>query len=99
MNPLDDTELDAIEARCDSATPAPWRAWVEGRDGMSGDTFIGQGTDERGSPQRLDLYLSRYPGDPPVSAADHDFIAHARDDVPRLVAEVRRLRTLLDGKH
>ena len=27
---------------------------------------------------------------------DHDFVAHARQDVPRLVAEVRRLRSTLD---
>jgi hypothetical protein len=30
-----------------------------------------------------------------ASVADQDFIAHARQDVPRLVAEVERLRRLL----
>ena len=90
---LDDSELDAIEARCRAATPGPWWAWVEGREGLGGDSFVGQGGDDEGSsPLRRDLYLSTYRGVSPVPPADYDFIAHARQDIPRLVAEIRRLR-------
>src|SRR5262249_26087653 len=36
------------------------------------------------------------PGVVEVTAADAEFIANARADVPRLVSEIRRLRALLD---
>lgn len=88
MEPLPNAELDAIEARCWAATPSPWWAWVEGRDGTSASSFIGRGLDGARHP---DLYLSTDPGER-VSTADYDFIAHARQDLPRLLAEVRRLR-------
>jgi hypothetical protein len=44
-----------------------------------------------------DMYVSRSSssGSRPASAADQDFIANARQDVPRLLAEVRRLRAAL----
>lgn len=95
---IDDAELDAMEQRCGAATPGPWWAWFEGRDGFGGDSFIGQGSDEPGTvPARRDLYLSTYKDEPPVPVADYDFIAHARQDVPRLIAEVRRLRRESDS--
>lgn len=59
--------------------------------GHSGDTFIGRGLD---GARHGDLYLSIYPGQM-ISVADLDFIAGARQDVPRLVAEVERLQRLL----
>jgi hypothetical protein len=37
-------------------------------------------------------------GSPLLTFADADFIAHARADVPALVAEVHRLRALVDGE-
>lgn len=45
----------------------------------------------RGPPDKRsdDLELSN------ASQADIDFVAHARQDIPRLVAEVRGLRTQL----
>jgi len=36
-----------------------------------------------------DIYLTG------ATVADQDFIAHARKDIPKLVAEVERLRKLL----
>jgi hypothetical protein len=39
------------------------------------------------------------PGVVEVTAADAQFIANARADVPRLVGEIRRLRTLLDHRN
>ncbi len=45
MNPLTDDQFDAIRRRCDLATASLWWVWVEGRDGLSGNTFIGLGGD------------------------------------------------------
>lgn len=83
---------DVGELRFDT-TPGPWWAWIEGRDGQSGDTFIGQG----GDPQQKDLYLSHGAGEGNVTDADVDFIAHARQDVPALLAEIRRLQAVTDA--
>ena len=82
--------LDVIEARALAATPGQWW-WVEGRDGTLGDRFIGRGGGIVGHPY---LYLATEPGER-VPPQDFDFIAHARQDVPSLVAEVRRLRRLV----
>ena len=94
---LTDAELAIIERRAALATPAPWKAFIEGRDHTSGADFIRTVGLDDASP---DLYLTH---DSPDRAGqvvaprhDHDFIAHARQDVPRLVAEVRRLRALLE---
>ncbi len=39
------------------------------------------------------ILVTSYGHDCPFATVeDHDFIAHARQDVPRLLAEVRRLR-------
>ena len=74
---LDDLELEAIRARCDGATVGPWRAFVEGRDHRGGDSFIRTGGLDDGSP---DLYVTN------ATIADLDFIANARQDIPRLLA-------------
>ena len=89
---LTDVELAAIERRCAEASPGPWQAFVEGRDHVSGDTFIMIGLgDERGA----DMYVSQDDerGRRWAAAQDLDFIAAARQDIPRLIAEVRRLRS------
>jgi hypothetical protein len=85
---LSDDELGAADARADAATRGPWESSVEGRDHDSGDSVI--------LTPGPDLYIS-YDQSPDEQqrAADLDFIAAARQDVPRLVAQVRRLRALL----
>lgn len=88
--PLSDAELDAIEARTQAATPGPWTSFVEGRDHESGSNFIMTGNAEnRGE----DIELLG------ATVADQDFIAASRQDVPRLVAEIRRLRKQLGGSN
>ena len=77
---LDDTELETIRRRCEQATPGPWTSFVEGREQMSGSDFIMTNGD--------DIYLSG------ATTADQDFIAHARQDIPRLLAEIARLKAL-----
>jgi hypothetical protein len=63
------------------------RVAVEGRDHWSGDNFIRIGGLDDNEP---DMYVMR--DTTPATTTDLDFIAHARQDVPRLLAEVRRLR-------
>jgi hypothetical protein len=85
MPEIPEEELREIEARCERASPGPWHSFIEGRDHTSGSSFIMTGPgDARGE----DIELSGATDD------DQDFIAHARQDVPRLIAEVRRLRRL-----
>ena len=81
--------LNEIEARCKAATPGPWVSYVEGRDHESGSNFIMTGPEgARGE----DIELSG------VTTEDQDFIAHARQDIPLLIAEVRRLMKILNTK-
>jgi len=75
---MTDEELEKIEARLRGAAPGPWVSFVEGRDHDSGDSFIQTPAE--------DIYLSG------ATVADQDFIAHAREDLPKLLIEVRRLR-------
>ena len=96
---LTDAELDQMARRADEATAAPWEAWVEGRDHLAGDSFIRTGGLDDNSP---DMYVTlsywkNGPSSVTAGADDLDFIAGARQDVPRLVVEVRRLRALLDA--
>jgi hypothetical protein len=87
MDVLDDAELEAIADRAEQAAPAPWVSSVEGRDFMSGDSFIATGAVDVSADSEISLTGA--------TAADQDFIAVARADVPRLVAEIRRLRRSL----
>ena len=84
---LSTLEILAIQDRCASASAGPWQSLVEGRDqALGGSSFIMTGPElERGN----DIYLDG------ATIADQDFIASARQDVPRLVEEVFRLRALL----
>jgi hypothetical protein len=77
---MTDEELDRIEARLHDATPGPWVSYVEGRDHDSGSSFIQTNAD--------DIELSG------ATIADQDLIAHARQDLPKLLIEVRRLRAV-----
>ena len=87
---MDDAELKAIEDRCQGASPGPWKAFVEGRDHWSGDDFI-RVSDDDAEP---DMYVYRATSEGlwPAASNDLDFIAAARQDVPRLLSEIQRLR-------
>ena len=80
---MNDDELKQILARCEAATPGPWRSFVEGRDHESGDSFI-QTAGE-------DIYLSG------GTLADQDFVASARQDIPRLVTALLAARATPDA--
>jgi hypothetical protein len=83
---LTEDDLLAIEARCNAAQPGPWTSYVEGRDHTAGSNFIMVG---KGLDRNDDIELSG------ATVADQDFIASARQDIPLLLAEVRRLQRLL----
>ena len=77
-NRLTGSELTRIELLCEAATRGPWKAFIEGRDHESGSSFI--------QTSGNDIELTG------ASEADYDFIANARQYVPRLIDEVRALR-------
>ncbi|MCP3399452.1 hypothetical protein [Bradyrhizobium sp. CCGB20] len=79
--PLTNDEIEAIKARCEQATAGPWKSFIERRDKFSGSDFI-QTNGE-------DIYLTG------ATLADQEFIAHARQDIPRLIAEIERLRAII----
>lgn len=77
---MTDEEISQIELRCAAATSGPWQSFIEGRDHTSGSSFIRTAGD--------DIELSG------GSHADQDFIAQARQDIPMLIAEIRRLKAM-----
>lgn len=84
--PLSREDLNEIRRRCNEATEGLWISYVEGRDQSSGESFILRGAE---GARREDLYLTG------ATVADQDFIAHARQDIPRLIDEIERLQTRL----
>lgn len=81
---ITEEELIQIEHRANSAQAGPWKAYIEDRDHESGSSFIMTGTeDQRGE----DIEMIG------ATIADYDFIANARQDIPRLIDEIRKLRT------
>jgi hypothetical protein len=78
---LEDDELQEIDARCQAATAGPWLSFVERRDRESGSDFI--------RTPGADIELLG------ATRGDQEFIAHARQDIPALLAEVSRLRSRL----
>jgi len=81
---LTDEYLNEIEHRLKGTTGGPWTSFAEGRDHTSGSSFIRTAA--------CDIELSG------ATVADQDFIAHARQDIPLLIGEVRRLRAVLGSK-
>ncbi|MBR0813250.1 MULTISPECIES: hypothetical protein [Bradyrhizobium] len=78
---LTEEEFKAIKSRCEQTTAGPWKSFIEKRDKFSGSDFIQTGGE--------DIYLTG------ATEADQDFVAHARQDIPRLIAEIERLRAII----
>lgn len=87
---MTERELNQIEARCDKAANGKWVSVIEGRDQTGGSSFIMTGVgniDDVGNKNRgEDIYLTG------ATDADMDFIANARQDIPKLISEIKRLR-------
>lgn len=99
---MTEEELTAIEERANAATPGPWRwsNWLttfghieEGDPSQwrTLETFEG-GETPRVHLREHDPKSILTVEDPVEHDGNRRFIAHARTDVPALVAEVRRLR-------
>lgn len=96
-------ELDAIRARAEAATPGPWQQTADTPWGSkvilseSGEFYLGvnahtaQPTDGW-SPEARAQAVERGKN----KCADATFIAHAREDIPRLLDEVAALQAALD---
>ena len=104
-----DAELQGIRERCQAATPGPW-VWVNTEAAslaeVNPDRLVhwdpSRLTEVDGIPVFLGqedvLAVESFDGAESalfVGTADAAFIAHAREDIPKLLAEVDRLRALL----
>ncbi|QEE50330.1 hypothetical protein FUA48_12300 [Flavobacterium alkalisoli] len=83
---MEKLDLNKIEEITNKATKGPWKSFREGRDHTSGSSFIMTGVDgERGYDIELDM----------MREEDQDFIAMARNVIPELIDEVKRLQDIL----
>ncbi|MGW2256224.1 hypothetical protein ACWCXH_39760 [Kitasatospora sp. NPDC001660] len=105
--PMTDEELAEIEALADAATPGPWHVRQLDDDfAMSlvaistvPDTGAGERSPDFGHHEIVAATLVQQPRYVDIADERWDenaqFIADARQNVPRLIAEIRRLRQLL----
>ncbi|MCM0678516.1 hypothetical protein NCC78_28145 [Micromonospora phytophila] len=105
---LTDAELDDIQQRVEAASPGPWYVRLLDDSHAAGLVAVGTAPDTgRGerwpdfpADEMIAATLVQFP-ERYVDCADErwdenaTFIAHARHDVPRLLAEIRRLRAQL----
>jgi hypothetical protein len=93
LYPEMDTKIWAIKNRLAKATSGNWYYFLEGRDHTSGSNFIMTNVENRDdwkNPNRgEDLEISG------ATHADMEFMAHARQDIPMLIAEIERLKALI----
>ncbi len=83
---MTEEQLAEIEARVEAATSGPWEL-------KHGD--IGSSLRDPWGEDLIEIYSDGYCGMAFNHTATGTFIAHAREDVPALLAEARRLRTAL----
>jgi hypothetical protein len=92
---MTDIDLNAIQERADAATAAPWIEWHsnmndENDNPIPDDQMDPEDYEEFYCPPATGAFLiaahSR-----PEQEANADFIAHAREDIPALLAEVAKL--------
>jgi len=82
--PMPEHQLAEIEARAAAAFDGPWYLVTVRDDDDCGDTVVGVAT-------AADTFIISAQEPSEVGAEDGTFIAHSREDVPALVAEIRRL--------
>lgn len=93
---IGEAELVEIEHRARQAldaAPAPWLALLETRHGIGGESFIQFGSDPDLDQEMytVDVGPRRLRSPDAQLDAIIDFVAHASEDVPRLISEIRRL--------
>jgi hypothetical protein len=83
---MTEDDLRAIEARANAATPGPWQARHRHAEMTAeDDESCGLGLEIDGPPEAWNRGQF-------ARGSDAQFIAHARADIPALIAEIRRLR-------
>jgi hypothetical protein len=92
-----DAEIINMKQRYEATSVAPWVTFVEGRDfELGGSSFIMTGIPKGdniwGESRGEDIYITG------GTIADQDFIAHARQDIPMLIAEIERLKLMMNDK-
>jgi hypothetical protein len=94
---MSEEELEAIGARAAAATPGPW---AMSRDEMSAGfgkhRYVVVGTTTADGQRAVDWRLLVEGMRGADAVHDAEFIAHARTDVPALLAEVARLKAALE---
>lgn len=102
---LTDADLVEMEERAEAATPGPWYVRLLDDDHAAGlvavstipDSGRDDGWPDFAAGQMIAATLVQFPNRY-IDCSDQrwdenaSFIAHARNDVPRLIAEIRRLR-------
>ena len=83
---MSELNLEEIEARANSASEGPWKT-VTARYGY--DMKDSWAVEPDGPSVHNVAHIT-------LGELDAKFIAHAREDVPALIAEVRRLRTQIE---
>jgi hypothetical protein len=92
-------QLEQIDARANAATEGPW--YTVGPPWLPSDmpTWVQSGSEDPHArtaiicePPVFDIDISHNHCD-----ANMAFVAHAREDVPALIAEIRCLNTVIDG--
>jgi hypothetical protein len=94
---LNAEELEAIRKRAEAATQGPWYWEKFNPDEDDYDTEMPYLNSEKESIMDFGDGEQFYPteGNPP-NEADAEFIAKAREDVPKLLAEIERLKLALE---
>ncbi|BDR57644.1 hypothetical protein [Xylocopilactobacillus apicola] len=82
-NIISDEELNLIKKRCEKTTNGPWVSYIEGRDHTCGSNFIMTGGED------IELLGA--------TVEDQEFIAHAKQDIPKLINEIKRLKRLIEN--
>jgi hypothetical protein len=83
MEMLTEKELLEIEMRVNQTQNGPWKAYIEGRDHESGSSFIMTGIGKNRG-EDIEMYGA--------TNADYDFIANAKQDIPKLINEIKELK-------
>lgn len=95
---MKDLYIEDIKARAEGATPGLWKASSFGRGIDEPDCIvIHTGAFNWNAIDKGDTVIASTPAWDAEAARDADFISHAREDIPKLIAEVERDRGAIQG--
>lgn len=88
---MTDEQLREIEERANAALPGPWSIELDGPDDAMFRPILGL-FNPNAPPKSIERFVFDWM-DESLNVRNHDaaFIAHAREDIPALIAEIRRL--------